>query len=73
MDTITHGIAGALMSKALFHGDDLFASRPMNRQRIVTWSTMLGAIFPDSDVFRDMLSRNDFRSSRYSSPRSLGA
>jgi len=59
MDTITHGIAGALMSKALFHGGDLFASQPMNRQRIVTWSTMLGAIFPDSDVFRDMLSRND--------------
>jgi membrane-bound metal-dependent hydrolase YbcI (DUF457 family) len=59
MDTITHGIAGALISKALFNGDDLFASRPMNRQRIVTWSTMIGAIFPDSDVFRDMLSRND--------------
>src|ERR1700675_1832501 len=59
MDTITHGIAGALISKALFNGDDLFASRPMNRQRIVTWSTMLGAIFPDSDVFRDVLSRND--------------
>jgi membrane-bound metal-dependent hydrolase YbcI (DUF457 family) len=59
MDTITHGIAGALMAKALFNGDDLFASRPMGRQRIVTWSTMLGAIFPDSDVFRDMLSRND--------------
>jgi membrane-bound metal-dependent hydrolase YbcI (DUF457 family) len=31
----------------------------MNRQRIVTWSTMLGAIFPDSDVFRDMLFRDD--------------
>ena len=59
MDTITHGIAGALISKALFNGDDLFSSRPMNRQRIVTWSTMLGAIFPDSDVFRDVLSRND--------------
>jgi membrane-bound metal-dependent hydrolase YbcI (DUF457 family) len=59
MDTITHGIAGALISKALFNGDDLFASRPMNRQRIVTWSTMIAAIFPDSDVFRDMLSRND--------------
>ena len=59
MDTITHGIAGALLSKALFNGDDLFASRPMNRQRIVTWSTMIGAIFPDSDAFRDMLSRND--------------
>jgi len=59
MDTITHGIAGALMAKALFNGDDLFASRPMNRQRIVTWSTMLGAIFPDSDVFRELLSRDD--------------
>ena len=59
MDTITHGIAGALISKALFNGDDLFASRPMNRQRIVTWSTMLGAIFPDSDVFRDILSHDD--------------
>jgi membrane-bound metal-dependent hydrolase YbcI (DUF457 family) len=58
MDTITHGIAGALMAKALFNGDDLFASRPMNRQRIVTWATMLGAIFPDSDVFRDILSRD---------------
>jgi len=59
MDTITHGIAGALMAKALFNGDDLFASRPLNRQRIVTWSTMLGAIFPDSDVFRELLSRDD--------------
>ena len=58
MDTITHGIAGALMSKALFKGGDLFASRPMNRQRIVTWSSMLGAIFPDSDVFRDIFSRD---------------
>src|SRR6202047_4739873 len=58
MDTITHGIAGALMAKALFNGDDLFASRPMNRQRIVTWSTTLGAIFPDSDVFRDIFSRD---------------
>jgi membrane-bound metal-dependent hydrolase YbcI (DUF457 family) len=59
MDTITHGIAGALIAKALFNGDDLFASRPINRQRMVTWPTMLGAIFPDSDVFRDVLSRND--------------
>jgi len=46
------------MAKALFKGDGLFASRPMNRQRIVTWSTMLGAIFPDSDVFRDIFSRD---------------
>jgi len=59
MDTITHGIAGALIGKAVFGGDEMFALRPMNRGRIATWSLMLGAIFPDSDVFRDMLSRNE--------------
>src|SRR5215469_16634950 len=58
MDTITHGIAGALIGKALFRGDDLLSRRSMNRERIVTWSLMLGAIFPDSDVLRDMLSKN---------------
>lgn len=56
MDTITHGIAGALIGKALFPGEDLFASQPMNRGRIITWSLMLGAVFPDSDVLRDFLS-----------------
>jgi membrane-bound metal-dependent hydrolase YbcI (DUF457 family) len=56
MDTITHGIAGALIGKAVFHGDDMFASKAMNRGRIITWSLMLGAIFPDFDVFRDFFS-----------------
>jgi membrane-bound metal-dependent hydrolase YbcI (DUF457 family) len=56
MDTITHGIAGALIGKAVFRGEDMFASRPMNRGRIITWSLMLGAIFPDSDVIRDFFS-----------------
>ena len=59
MDTITHGIAGALISKAIFRGDDLFSRRSMNRARIVTWALMLGAIFPDSDVLRDLISKND--------------
>jgi membrane-bound metal-dependent hydrolase YbcI (DUF457 family) len=59
MDTITHGIAGALIGKAVFDGDEMFALRPMNRGRIATWSLMLGAIFPDADVFRDMFSRNE--------------
>jgi membrane-bound metal-dependent hydrolase YbcI (DUF457 family) len=59
MDTITHGIAGALIAKAVFNGDDLFASHPINRHRIVTWSAMLGAIFPDSDVLRELLSHDD--------------
>jgi membrane-bound metal-dependent hydrolase YbcI (DUF457 family) len=56
MDTITHGIAGALIGKAVFRGEDLFASTPMNRGRIITWSLMLGAIFPDSDILRDWFS-----------------
>jgi membrane-bound metal-dependent hydrolase YbcI (DUF457 family) len=56
MDTITHGIAGALIGKAVFRGEDMFASDPMNRGRIITWSLMLGAIFPDSDVLRDFFS-----------------
>jgi membrane-bound metal-dependent hydrolase YbcI (DUF457 family) len=58
MDTITHGIAGALIGKAIFRGEDLFASRPMNRARILTWSLMLGAVFPDSDILREWLSSN---------------
>jgi membrane-bound metal-dependent hydrolase YbcI (DUF457 family) len=56
MDTITHGIAGALIGKAVFRGEDMFASHPMNRGRVITWSLMIGAIFPDSDVIRDIFS-----------------
>ena len=69
MDTITHGIAGALIGKAVFGGEDLFGPTPqtkngaedppphkVSRGRIVTWAMMLGAIFPDSDVLRDILS-----------------
>jgi membrane-bound metal-dependent hydrolase YbcI (DUF457 family) len=59
MDTITHGIAGALIGKAVFGGGEMFVLRPMNRARIARWSLMIGAIFPDSDVFRDMISHND--------------
>src|SRR5258707_3637312 len=58
MDTITHGIAGSLSGKALFRGEDMFASQPINRGRIITWSLMLGGIFPDSDVFRDIFSHD---------------
>ena len=59
MDTITHGIAGALIGKAAFRGDDMFVLRPISRARTVTWAFMLGAIFPDSDVFREFFSKND--------------
>jgi membrane-bound metal-dependent hydrolase YbcI (DUF457 family) len=59
MDTITHGIAGALIGKAAFGGGDLFSWRSMSKQRIITWSVMLGAIFPDADVFRDFFSHDE--------------
>lgn len=58
MDTITHGIAGALIGKALCGGEDMFPPKPMSAGRIATWALMIGAIFPDSDVFRDMLSKD---------------
>lgn len=58
MDTITHGIAGALIGKAIFRGDDLFAARSMNRQRLITWALMFGAVFPDADTLRDIFSSN---------------
>lgn len=58
MDTITHGIAGALIGKALCGGDSMFPVKPVTRAKIATWALMLGAIFPDSDVFRDMLSKD---------------
>jgi membrane-bound metal-dependent hydrolase YbcI (DUF457 family) len=59
MDTITHGIAGALVGKAFCGGDDMFPAKPMNRARLITWSLMLGAIFPDIDVLRDIFSHDD--------------
>jgi len=58
MDTITHGIAGALIGKAFCGGDSMFPVKPVSGARITTWAVMLGAIFPDSDIFRDMLSRD---------------
>jgi membrane-bound metal-dependent hydrolase YbcI (DUF457 family) len=58
MDTITHGIAGALISKAAFGGRDLFPPLAMGKRRLATWALMLGSIFPDADVFRDFFSRD---------------
>jgi membrane-bound metal-dependent hydrolase YbcI (DUF457 family) len=59
VDTITHGIAGALIAKAAFRGQDMLGAKALTRQRIITWSLMLGAIFPDSDVVREFFSHND--------------
>jgi len=59
MDTITHGIAGALIGKAVFSGNDAFPPIDMDQRRIATWAVMLGAMFPDVDVFRDVFSHNE--------------
>jgi len=56
MDTITHGIAGALISKAAFGGRDLFPPFQVDKKRLLTWALTIGAVFPDSDVFRDFFS-----------------
>lgn len=58
MDTITHGIAGALISKAFFDGEDLFSLRSPTAGRAVTLAATLGAMFPDVDIVRDILSSN---------------
>lgn len=59
MDTITHGIAGALISKALFRGDDLVSKRDWSAERLTSWAVMLGAIFPDSDVLAAIFPHGD--------------
>lgn len=67
MDTITHGIVGALAGKALFAGRDVPAgftksgathslSSPTARSAIVACT--LGAMFPDIDTFAGPLAHN---------------
>jgi membrane-bound metal-dependent hydrolase YbcI (DUF457 family) len=67
MDTITHGIVGALTGKALFAGRDVPAgfakgdehralSSPTARAAIVACT--VGSMFPDIDIFAGPLARN---------------
>jgi len=58
MDTITHGIAGALIAKAALKGGDFLPPEPLDKRRVITWTFTLGAIFPDSDILRDFLSHD---------------
>ena len=50
MDTITHGIAGALAGKALA-GE--------RQDRFVVWVVTIGAVFPDSDVLANLFTTNN--------------
>src|SRR5215469_10961335 len=58
MDTITHGIAGALIAKGAFKGGDFLPREAPDKRHIITWALTLGAIFPDSDILRDWFSRD---------------
>ncbi|OFW05409.1 MAG: hypothetical protein A3G20_08885 [Acidobacteria bacterium RIFCSPLOWO2_12_FULL_59_11] len=49
MDTITHGIAGALVAKSFFSERE---------GRLATWAVTLGSVFPDSDSFANLFINN---------------
>lgn len=55
MDTVTHGIAGALIGKAFFAD----SGRGKQAGRVATFAATLGSVFPDIDVGAELLSRND--------------
>ena len=67
MDTITHGIVGALAGKALFAGREspalsadgtLSQAQSSLTARAAIAACTIGSIFPDSDVFAGPLARN---------------
>jgi membrane-bound metal-dependent hydrolase YbcI (DUF457 family) len=63
MDTVTHGIVGALIGKAFFSEDSgptapSWREPPSNPGRVAILSATLGAIFPDIDVFAGPLAHN---------------
>ena len=64
MDTITHGIVGALIGKAFFGGEPSRAplswqEPPRTAGRVAILSCTIGAIFPDVDVFAGPLAHNN--------------
>ena len=56
MDPITHGITGALLGKAYFS---------KREARVSIAAMVLGAVFPDVDVFADAISRDPLAIVRY--------
>src|SRR5688572_15239447 len=62
MDTLTHGIVGALIGKAFFADDapdpSSWRARPQNPGRVAILASTLGAVVPDIDVFAGPLAHN---------------
>jgi len=64
MDTITHGVVGALIGKAFFAGDPTRAPMswndpPRDAGRVAILACTAGAIFPDIDVFAGPIAHNN--------------
>lgn len=64
MDTITHGVVGALLGKAFFAGDPSRAplswdDPPRDAGRVAILACTAGAMFPDIDVFAGPLAHNN--------------
>jgi membrane-bound metal-dependent hydrolase YbcI (DUF457 family) len=64
MDTVTHGLVGALIGKAFFAEDPPTAGaswldRPRTEDRVAILAATLGAIFPDVDVIAPLLSSDN--------------
>jgi membrane-bound metal-dependent hydrolase YbcI (DUF457 family) len=66
MDTITHAFAGALLGKGLFSKR---GAEPeveyLPQARVAIFATTVASAFPDSDVFFDILSRDDMAALKY--------
>jgi membrane-bound metal-dependent hydrolase YbcI (DUF457 family) len=73
MDTITHGIAGALVGKAFFADGHVTAGSPRQEfgatagwrneaaaatGRVAVFAATLGGVFPDSDILVELFDRN---------------
>ena len=64
MDTITHGIVGALIGKSFFAGEPSRAAAswrepPRTPSRVAILSCTIGAMFPDIDVLAGQLAHNN--------------
>ncbi len=58
MDSITHGIAGALVGKAFYGGSGPAADeRVAQQRRVAVFAATFGAVFPDSDIIVALLDR----------------
>lgn len=56
MDTITHGIAGALLGKGFFS---------QREAKVAIFAATVGAVFPDSDIIADIVTRDPLSIVKY--------